>query len=60
MKVKMPSMMKIQAQPPLPPTPSMVEMALARRPPNAPAAVAAEKKIAMRKPHSWRLYHMVI
>lgn len=52
--------MKIQAQPCLPPTPSISAMPRARRPPKAPAAVAAEKKTAMRKPHSCLRYHMVM
>ena len=41
--------MKIQAHPPLPPMPPMWEMAQARIPPKAPARVADEKKMAMRR-----------
>jgi hypothetical protein len=40
--------------------PSINMMARARRPPNAPAAVAALKKMAMRVPHSALLYHIVM
>jgi hypothetical protein len=40
--------------------PSSSMMPRASRPPKAPAAVAAEKKIAIRSPHSWRRYHIVI
>ncbi len=45
-RVIKPSRMKIQAQPDLPPIPSISIIPRARRPPKAPAAVAAEKKIA--------------
>ncbi|KAI6774021.1 hypothetical protein HG531_000870 [Fusarium graminearum] len=34
-------------------------MPRARKPPNTPAAVAAEKNMAIRSPHSWRRYHML-
>jgi hypothetical protein len=60
MNVIRPSRMKIQAQPSRPPTPSISVIPRASRPPNAPAAVAAEKKIAMRNPHSCLRYHNVI
>jgi len=66
MKVAIPSRIKIQDQPALPPTAGLPGNApipmipRARSPPKAPAAVAAEKKIAMRRPHSWRLYHIVM
>lgn len=55
-KVARPSRMKIQAQPGLPPTPSICTMAAASRPPNDPARAAAEKKMAARTPNSERLY----
>lgn len=60
MKVAMPSSIKIQAHPFRPPIPFISMMPRARRPPKAPAAVAAEKNMAIRSPHSWRLYHMVM
>ena len=41
-----PSMMKIHAQPGLPPSPSKFAIAAARSPPNDPENAAAEKKIA--------------
>jgi hypothetical protein len=44
--------MKIQFQPLSPAVPLICMMPNASRPPNAPAAVAAEKKMAMRRPHS--------
>jgi len=50
--VTIPSRMKIQAQPGFPAIPSISVIPRARRPPKAPAAVAAEKKMAMRRPHS--------
>ena len=50
--VRSPSMMKIQDHPALPPSPAIFPMAAASSPPKAPAAVAAEKKNAMRKPVS--------
>lgn len=59
-KVRIPSRMKIQAQPFLPPTPSISAIPRARRPPKAPAAVAAEKKTAIRRPHSCLRYHIVM
>jgi hypothetical protein len=53
-------MMKIQVHPGLPPTPFMLPpMAAARSPPNAPAAVAAEKNAAARSPNSVRLYQQL-
>lgn len=55
-RVSKPSRMKIQDQPPRPATPDILPMPKARIPPKAPAAVAAEKKSAMRRPHSWRQY----
>jgi hypothetical protein len=60
MNVIRPSRMKIQAHPSRPPIPSISVIPRASRPPNAPAAVAAEKKIAMRNPHSCLRYHNVI
>jgi hypothetical protein len=60
MKVRMPSRMKIHCHPERPPTPLISRIPRARRPPKAPAAVAAEKKMAMRRPHSWRRYHIVM
>lgn len=56
MMVMRPSRMKIQAQPALPPTPSIWLIAAARRPPKEPAIAAALKKIAERTPNSERLY----
>lgn len=53
-------MMKIHCQPWRLPMPSIFMIPKAKRPPKAPAAVAAEKKMAMRRPHSWRLYHKEI
>lgn len=58
--VAIPSRMKIQAHPGLPPTPFIWEMARARSPPKAPANVAAEKKMAIRRPHSCRRYQRVM
>lgn len=55
-----PSIMNIHAHPGLPATPAIFPMAAASNPPKAPAAVAAEKKKAMRKPVSWRGYQSVI
>jgi hypothetical protein len=52
MTVRIPSRMKIHAQPLSPAIPSISIMPRARRPPKAPAAVAAEKKIAILEPHS--------
>ncbi|KAG6552271.1 hypothetical protein Mapa_006122 [Marchantia paleacea] len=54
--VTRPSRMNIHAQPGKLPTPSIFEIAAARRPPKAPETVAAEKKIAARKPNSRFLY----
>jgi hypothetical protein len=58
--VAMPSRIKIHDHPGRPPTPSSSMMPRASRPPNAPAAVAAEKKMASRRPHSLRLYQSVM
>lgn len=55
-KVASPSRMKIHAQDFLPPTPSILLIPKARRPPKAPAAVAAEKNRAILKPHSCLRY----
>jgi len=55
-RVCLTSMMKIQAQPSLPPIPSINAIAAASNPPNEPANAAAEKKIAARNPSSERLY----
>jgi hypothetical protein len=44
--VTTPSMMKIHAQPGLPPRPSRCAIAAARRPPKDPEKAAAEKKMA--------------
>lgn len=52
--------MKIQAHPPRPAVPDISMIPRASSPPKAPAAVAAEKKMAIRNPHSWRRYHMVM
>jgi hypothetical protein len=49
-------MMKIQAQPFMPPMPSINAIAAASSPPNDPASAAAEKNNAARKPSSERLY----
>src|SRR5690242_20690347 len=58
MRVRIPSRMKIHDHPPRPPTPLIFPIANARIPPNAPAAVAAEKKSAILRPHSCRAYHL--
>jgi hypothetical protein len=53
-------MMKIQDHASFPPIPFISAIPRASKPPKAPAAVAAEKKMAIRNPHSWRLYHRVM
>lgn len=58
--VKIPSRMKIQPQPAISAMPSISMMPRASKPPKAPAAVAAEKNIAIRRPHSWRRYQSVM
>ena len=54
--LRIPSRKNIHDQAGLPPTPDISAMPRARIPPNAPARVAAEKKRAIRKPHSPRTY----
>lgn len=58
--VRIPSRTKIHCQPERPPRPFISTIPRAKRPPKAPAAVAAEKKMAIRTPHSWRLYQSVM
>jgi len=57
--VTRPSIMKIQDQPCRPPSPSILSIAHARRPPQEPATAAAEKKVAARMPNSERLYQQL-
>jgi hypothetical protein len=52
--------MKIQAQPGLPPTPSIFDMAAASKPPKDPARAAIEKNMAARNPISFRRYQQDI
>jgi len=59
MIVARPSRMKIHAQPGFPPTPSMLAMAAASKPPNEPAKAAALKKMAARIPNSDRRYQQL-
>jgi len=54
--VNRPSRMKIQDQDLFPPTRSILLIPKARSPPKAPAAVAAEKKRAILRPHSCLRY----
>ena len=51
--------MKIQAQPGLPPMPSILWIATARKPLKAPAIVEDVKKTATRVPSSVRLYQLL-
>lgn len=55
-----PSIMNIHDHPAMPSIPSIFPIAAASSPPKAPAAVAAEKKNAIRKPVSCRGYQRVI
>lgn len=57
--VARPSMIKIQAHPPLPPNPSICAIAAARRPPKDPARAALAKNTASRIPSSDRLYQQL-
>jgi hypothetical protein len=54
--LRIPSRMKIHDHAAFPPTPDISAIPRARIPPKAPARVAAEKKRAIRKPHSCRIY----
>lgn len=60
MTVAMPSNRKIQAQPGLPPMPSILAMANARRPEKAPDSALAQKKMARRVCSWFWTYHCVM
>lgn len=50
----------IVTQPGFPPTPCILDMAAASKPPKAPETVAMDANIAVRKPNSDRLYQLKV
>jgi hypothetical protein len=58
--VARPSRMKIQDQPGSPPTPFILAMAAARRPPKEPARAAALKKMADWLSHGQHFFNLLL